>query len=565
MKHLLIAIACCLAVAGSAQTEWGFASLTDSSAVTRPAWVIYEPITAEYQDAVANALYGGWEFFNDWQEGWLPWLGLQNSGCFCAENGEEWASADEWLEMYFSGQFPAPAPIEVDVYQTSQNLFEIADFEIAGGFGSEYADLEGWLIVPEASVGYHGGWRLEFMTVNCNPIVCCNCEASVCGQSGHERSFYVEPGFSIPSGWYLLFKLPESYASGSSPITDYWTSNAWSCIGCEGCTDPDACNYYDYDITDDSKCNYISCNQGCMDELACNFDAEATFDNATCNYAIPGYTCDGTLATAFCGEGTVWNDVLQQCIVADPTPVGEACVGDLDGDGLRAVSDLLLFLSVFGEPCSDLDEATADWPQAILFIESSADAQLIGSAEEDLLTYMFEGAPFQEWWGWSASGPPDLSDSNVVADFLYWMNWPGFIQGTSNAPPAQLVPIPQEGSTGSDSFGNDIEEFKFLTSEFEILSSAGSNLQFVALTPRVMNNGSLLRYSSIGYDWTGAPSGSSYQTTSTSGASMIDLIYSGDYWPNSTYRVHTNSGTLNHNVGGESGPCYFRGGTYIIE
>lgn len=47
--------------------------------------------------------------------------------------------------------------------------------------------------------------------------------------------------------------------------------------------------------------------------------------------------------------------------------------------------------------------------------------------------------------------------------FLYWMDWPGFVDGTMNAPPAQLVAIPQEGSTGSDSFGNDIEEFKFLT------------------------------------------------------------------------------------------------------
>lgn len=170
-----------------------------------------------------------------------------------------------------------------------------------------------------------------------------------------------------------------------------------------------------------------------------------------------------------------------------------------------------------------------------MFIESSADAQLIGSAEEDLLTYMFEGAPFQEWWGWSASGAPDLSNSNVAADFLYWMDWPGFVDGTMNAPPAQLVAIPQEGSIGTDLFGNVIEDFKFITTEFEILGPNGSNLQFVAVTPRVMDNGSILRYTDIGFDWTGSPVGSSYQTTGVSGASMFDIEYSGVIWPNSTY------------------------------
>jgi hypothetical protein len=556
MKHLLTAIACCLAVAGSAQTEWGFASLTDSSAVTRPAWVIYEPITAEYQDAVANALYGGWEFFNDWQEGWLPWLGLQNSGCSCAENGEEWAAADEWLEMYFSGQFPAPAPIEVDVHQTSQNLFEIADFEIAGGFGSEYADLEGWLIVPEASVGHHGGWRIEFMTVNCNPIVCCNCEASVCGQSGHERSFYVEPGFSIPSGWYLLFKLPESYASGSSPITDYWTSNAWSCIGCEGCTDADACNYYDYDITDDSKCNYISCNQGCMDELACNFDAEATFDNATCSYAIPGYTCDGTLATAFCGEGTVWNDALQQCIVADPTPVGETCLGDLDGDGLRAVSDLLLFLSVFGEPCSD-QEVEENELSAIVFMECNADALGNGPNEQDILTYMVEENFSGTWFGFYVNGAPNNpSDADAMATY---MDWPGWINGTENNLIGTMTAAVPTESIGTDSFGNANLAHAFETIEIPQNTLNGQTWFSVWVPLQLLEESDLPQ--TIMYNYNGQANSFTAAQVSTS-TSSIDVEYSGPNWPHGTYRVFTSGLNAGLNVGSgwNASNYYLKGG-----
>ena len=263
-----------------------------------------------------------------------------------------------------------------------------------------------------------------------------------------------------------------------------------------------------------------------------------------------------------CGEGTFWDADLQRCVAAYTE---STCLGDLDGDGLPATSDLLLFLSVFGEPCSNPDPGSADEPLAILFVESSADSQLNGTADEDLLTYMLEGAPFQEWFGWNASGPPDLANSDVAEDFKYWMNWPGFVNGTLNTPPAQLVAIPQEGASGEDAFGNLIEEFKFVTTQFELLSPAGSSLQFVAITPRTMNNGDLLRYSTVGYDWVGSPVGATYQTTTTSGISSVDLGYDGEIWPNTTYRVHTNSGSLNHSVGAGSGPIYFRGGVFVLE
>lgn len=48
----------------------------------------------------------------------------------------------------------------------------------------------------------------------------------------------------------------------------------------------------------------------------------------------------------FCGPGTVWDPFLELC-------VGQAslCGEDIDGDGLIGVSDVLLLLSAFGNPC----------------------------------------------------------------------------------------------------------------------------------------------------------------------------------------------------------------------
>ena len=293
---------------------------------------------------------------------------------------------------------------------------------------------------------------------------------------------------------------------------------------------------------------------GCTYPQAANFSPTATVDNGSCVFDCPDITSDNQeaydagVAYVVCPDG------------------GSSCPGDLDNDGTVTSSDLLMFLSAFGDTCTnDESEGNDEELFAILFIESSTDAQFVGSAEEDILVYMIGGAPFQEWLGMTFGGSPDLSNPHVVADFLYWMDWPGFSQGTSNSPPAQLVAIPQEAADGLDAFGNIIEEFKFVTAEFQVTSPAGSNLQFIALTPRFMANGSMLRYTTIGFDWVGNPVGAQYQTTGVSGASLFDLVYEGDSWPNSIYRIHTNSGGLQHNVYGASGPSYFRGGNYILE
>ncbi len=61
----------------------------------------------------------------------------------------------------------------------------------------------------------------------------------------------------------------------------------------------------------------------------------------------PLYQSTEILADVFCGPGTVFDVLTHQCI-----PITEnVCPGDLDGNGIVATSDLLLFLSNFGLTC----------------------------------------------------------------------------------------------------------------------------------------------------------------------------------------------------------------------
>jgi hypothetical protein len=84
---------------------------------------------------------------------------------------------------------------------------------------------------------------------------------------------------------------------------------------CEpGCLEPMACNYNpNAGISDCTLCEYISC-QGCTYENASNYDAAALIDDGSC-------------------EGMTG---------------GGACPGDLNGDQIVSVADLLLFIQYYG-------------------------------------------------------------------------------------------------------------------------------------------------------------------------------------------------------------------------
>lgn len=91
---------------------------------------------------------------------------------------------------------------------------------------------------------------------------------------------------------------------------------------------------------------------GCLDEAACNYNAEATVDDGSCAFAEPNFDCDGNCLLAVDCEGNCGgNAVVDDCGVCNgdnSTCEGPACVGDLNGDLLVSVADILVMLGEFG-------------------------------------------------------------------------------------------------------------------------------------------------------------------------------------------------------------------------
>ena len=88
-----------------------------------------------------------------------------------------------------------------------------------------------------------------------------------------------------------------------------------------GCTDPDAQNYNPIATDDDDSCEFLIIGtQGCTYDDATNYDAEADLDDGTCEF-----DCSG----------------------------GGSCAYDTDGNGLIGSADLLVFLSIYGQECTN--------------------------------------------------------------------------------------------------------------------------------------------------------------------------------------------------------------------
>ena len=110
----------------------------------------------------------------------------------------------------------------------------------------------------------------------------------------------------------------------TSPNADNYnpaaTDDDGSCI-IAGCTDADAQNYDPAATSDDNSCEFVvTGTQGCTYPDATNYDADADLDNGTCEF-----DCSG----------------------------GGNCAYDTDGNGLIGSADLFVFLSIYGQPCSD--------------------------------------------------------------------------------------------------------------------------------------------------------------------------------------------------------------------
>jgi hypothetical protein len=118
-------------------------------------------------------------------------------------------------------------------------------------------------------------------------------------------------GLNYGGGYQVLNTDGDIWASGFGNFGDSVTHLI--CAGpVPGCMYSFAANYNPTATYDDGSC-YLS---GCTDPVACNFLPAATTDDGTCVYA------------------------------------SFECAGDLDNDGYRSISDLLIFLSIIGSFCN---------------------------------------------------------------------------------------------------------------------------------------------------------------------------------------------------------------------
>jgi hypothetical protein len=196
--------------------------------------------------------------------------------------------------------------------------------------------------------------------------------------------------------------------------------------------------------------------------------------------------------------------------------------------------------------------------RAILFMESQDDVQFGGNPNTDLGDYMVLNA-VNNWYGFWTSGVVGIN----AADLAIYMNWPGFLTGTTNVPAAIQITIPQS-SGGVDAYGNAIEAYKFLTTQVSANSTTGDVWYSVFAPPVKTNNQT---YSTIGVNYSNAPNTLIAVSTEPT-VYVYNVAYSGSNFPTASYKVYTQSAANNGFNNGSTGVTdstnnYFRGGTLI--
>ena len=152
----------------------------------------------------------------------------------------------------------------------------------------------------------------------------------------------------------------------------------------EGCTDNTACNFNPEAGADDGSCEYAqayfdclgnclndfdgdgACDElevpGCTYSFACNYNPLATQDNGSCELPEPYYDCAGNCFLDLNNNGLCDLEEMAGCTspqAANYHPEASlddgsclyTCLGDLNNDETVDTSDLLVFLTVFGQGC----------------------------------------------------------------------------------------------------------------------------------------------------------------------------------------------------------------------
>ena len=112
-----------------------------------------------------------------------------------------------------------------------------------------------------------------------------------------------------------------------------------------GCTSSDADNYNPLATDDDGSCQI----SGCTDAEAQNYNVNATEDDGNCEFLIVGTQgCTYGDATNYDSAATLDDGSCEfDC------SGGGGCAYDTDDNGLIGSADLLVFLSLYGQPCGD--------------------------------------------------------------------------------------------------------------------------------------------------------------------------------------------------------------------
>ncbi|MBC8150136.1 MAG: hypothetical protein H8E97_02490, partial [Bacteroidetes bacterium] len=103
-----------------------------------------------------------------------------------------------------------------------------------------------------------------------------------------------------------------------------------------------ACNYDPSATINDSSCEYTTC-AGCTNSAACNYDSTSTIDNGSCEYT--SCACTGDIN----GDGVI--TVADVLLVLSEFGCLSGCTADVDGDSYVNVADILLLLAAFGTAC----------------------------------------------------------------------------------------------------------------------------------------------------------------------------------------------------------------------
>jgi len=191
-------------------------------------------------------------------------------------------------------------------------------------------------------------------------------------------------------------EVPGCTVSGACNFDPNATEDDGSCdlLSCLGCTDPQACDFDPEATQDDGSCqypeeDYLDCGGGCLndadvdgicDEIevigctyadACNFNPVATHDDGSCYFPSDGEDCSGQCFEDADADGVCDAFEIPGCTAPAATnfhPAAteddgscdfeplEPCEGDINGDNIVSVADLLIMLSDFGYTCDCLGQ-----------------------------------------------------------------------------------------------------------------------------------------------------------------------------------------------------------------